>query len=202
MVRSSGPTSCSSTSPCPVERIEVAERVRDAPGTRVLILSMSPTRNTAACAACRGGRYLLKDSTVVELATALAPLRWRQLSEPCVSGTSSPRTAPRRPGGAPAEPALTPRQRKSCSSRGGTRQEGDRRPPVPERQDGGDAWASSGALGIHDVAGLVRYAISRNRQRRRVYLRRDSGSSPPKSGIPRSRWALRRPILDSCRRPP
>src|SRR5687768_11248868 len=52
--------------------IEVAERLRNVPATRVLILSMFANEEYVLRALRAGAAgYLLKDSTVVELATAL-----------------------------------------------------------------------------------------------------------------------------------
>ena len=144
--------------------IEVAERVRDTPGTRVLILSMFANEEYVLRSLRAGAAgYLLKDSTVVELEAALRSIAdGGSYLSPAVSGHVLAAYV-RRVGdeGAPAQATLTPRQREVLqliAEGHGTKEIAallflsaktveTHRAQLMER------------LGIRDVPGLVRYAI-------------------------------------------
>ena len=144
--------------------IEVAERLRDTPGTRVLILSMFANEEYVLRSLRAGAAgYLLKDSTVVELAAAL-----RSISDggsylsPAVSGHVLAAYV-RRVGedGAPPEPSLTPRQREVLqliAEGHGTKEIAARLFLSAKTVETHRAQLME-RLGIYDVAGLVRYAI-------------------------------------------
>ena len=144
--------------------IEVAERLRDAPGTRVLILSMFANEEYVLRALRAGAAgYLLKDSTVVELAAALRSVAdGGSYLSPAVSGHVLAAYV-RRVGeeGVPPEPALTPRQREVLqliAEGHGTKEIAARLFLSAKTVETHRAQLME-RLGIHDVAGLVRYAI-------------------------------------------
>jgi len=144
--------------------IEVAERLRDTPGTRVLILSMFANEEYVLRSLRAGAAgYLLKDSTVVELASALRSVAdGGSYLSPAVSGHDLAAYV-RRVGdeGVPPEPALTPRQREVLqliAEGHGTKEIASRLSLSAKTVETHRAQLME-RLGIHDVAGLVRYAI-------------------------------------------
>lgn len=144
--------------------IEVAERLRDTAGTRVLILSMFANEEYVLRALRAGAAgYLLKDSTVVELASALRSVAdGGSYLSPAVSGHVLAAYV-RRVGedGAPPEPSLTPRQREVLqliAEGHGTKEIAARLFLSAKTVETHRAQLME-RLGIHDVAGLVRYAI-------------------------------------------
>jgi DNA-binding NarL/FixJ family response regulator len=144
--------------------IEVAERLRDTPGTRVLILSMFANEEYVLRSLRAGAAgYLLKDSTVVELASALRSVAdGGSYLSPAVSGHVLAAYV-RRVGdeGVPPEPALTPRQREVLqliAEGHGTKEIASRLSLSAKTVETHRAQLME-RLGIHDVAGLVRYAI-------------------------------------------
>src|SRR6185503_844517 len=144
--------------------IEVAERLRDRPGTRVLILSMFANEEYVLRSLRAGAAgYLLKDSSVVELEAALRSVAdGGSYLSPAVSGHVLAAYV-RRVGeeGAPAEPTLTPRQREVLqliAEGHGTKEIAARLCLSAKTVETHRAQLME-RLGIHDVAGLVRYAI-------------------------------------------
>ena len=144
--------------------IEVAERLRDTPGTRVLILSMFANEEYVLRSLRAGAAgYLLKDSTVVELASALRSVAdGGSYLSPAVSGHVLAAYV-RRVGdeGVTPEPALTPRQREVLqliAEGHGTKEIASRLSLSAKTVETHRAQLME-RLGIHDVAGLVRYAI-------------------------------------------
>jgi DNA-binding NarL/FixJ family response regulator len=144
--------------------IEVAERLRDTPGTRVLILSMFANEEFVLRSLRAGAAgYLLKDSSVVELEAALRSVAdGGSYLSPAVSGHVLAAYV-RRVGqeGAPAEPTLTPRQREVLqliAEGHGTKEIAARLCLSAKTVETHRAQLME-RLGIHDVAGLVRYAI-------------------------------------------
>ena len=144
--------------------IEVAERLRDAPGTRVLILSMFANEEYVLRSLRAGAAgYLLKDSTVVELEAALRSVaNGGSYLSPAVSGHVLAAYV-RRVGddGVPAEPTLTPRQREVLQliAEGYATKEIASRLNLSAKTVETHRAQLMERLGIHDVAGLVRYAI-------------------------------------------
>ena len=144
--------------------IEVAERLRDSPATRVLILSMFANEEYVLRALRAGAAgYLLKDSTVVELATALRSIAGGgSYLSPAVSGHVLAAYVRRvGDGSVPADPALTPRQREVLqliAEGHGTKEIAARLSLSAKTVETHRAQLME-RLGIHDVAGLVRYAI-------------------------------------------
>ena len=145
--------------------IEVAERLaREAPETRVLILSMFANEEYVLRSLRAGAAgYLLKDSSVVELETALRSVAdGGSYLSPAVSGHVLAAYV-RRVGedGVPPEPTLTPRQREVLqliAEGHGTKEIADRLCLSAKTVETHRAQLME-RLGIHDVAGLVRYAI-------------------------------------------
>ena len=144
--------------------IEVAERLRDTPGTRVLILSMFANEEYVLRSLRAGAAgYLLKDSTVVELSSALRSVaEGGSFLSPAVSGHVLAAYV-RRVGedGVPAEPTLTPRQREVLQliAEGYATKEIASRLNLSAKTVETHRAQLMERLGIHDVAGLVRYAI-------------------------------------------
>ena len=144
--------------------IEVAERLRDQPGTRVLFLSMFANEEYVLRSLRAGAAgYLLKDSSVVELEAALRSVAdGGSYLSPAVSGHVLAAYLSRvGQGGVPAEPALTPRQREVLqliAEGHGTKEIAARLSLSAKTVETHRAQLME-RLGIHDVAGLVRYAI-------------------------------------------
>jgi DNA-binding NarL/FixJ family response regulator len=144
--------------------IEVTERLRDTPATRVLILSMFANEEYVLRSLRAGAAgYLLKDSSVVELETALRSVAdGGSYLSPAVSGHVLAAYV-RRVGedGVPAEPALTPRQREVLQliAEGHATKEIASRLNLSAKTVETHRAQLMERLGIHDVAGLVRYAI-------------------------------------------
>jgi DNA-binding NarL/FixJ family response regulator len=144
--------------------IEVAERLRETPGTRVLILSMFANEEFVLRSLRAGAvGYLLKDSTVEELATALRSVAdGGSYLSPAVSGHVLAAYV-RRVGDqdVPADPTLTPRQREVLqliAEGHGTKEIAARLNLSAKTVETHRAQLME-RLGIRDVAGLVRYAI-------------------------------------------
>ena len=144
--------------------IEVAERLRDKPGTRVLILSMFANEEYVLRSLRAGAAgYLLKDSSTVELEAALRSVAdGGSYLSPAVSGHVLAAYV-RRVGedGVPAEPLLTPRQREVLQliAEGHATKEIASRLNLSAKTVETHRAQLMDRLGIHDVAGLVRYAI-------------------------------------------
>jgi DNA-binding NarL/FixJ family response regulator len=144
--------------------IEVAERLRDKPGTRVLILSMFANEEYVLRSLRAGAAgYLLKDSSTGELEAALRSVAdGGSYLSPAVSGHVLAAYVRRvGEGGAPAEPTLTPRQREVLqliAEGHGTKEIAARLCLSVKTVETHRAQLME-RLGIHDVAGLVRYAI-------------------------------------------
>ena len=144
--------------------IEVAERLRDTPGTRVLILSMFANEEYVLRSLRAGAAgYLLKDSTVVELEAALRSVAdGGSYLSPAVSGHVLAAYV-RRVGedAVPAEPTLTPRQREVLQliAEGHATKDIASRLNLSAKTVETHRAQLMERLGIHDVAGLVRYAI-------------------------------------------
>ena len=145
--------------------IEVTERLaREAPATRVLMLSMFANEEYVLRSLRAGAAgYLLKDSTVVELESALRSVAdGGSYLSPAVSGHVLAAYV-RRVGqdGVPPEPTLTPRQREVLqliAEGHGTKEIADRLCVSAKTVETHRAQLME-RLGIRDVAGLVRYAI-------------------------------------------
>jgi DNA-binding NarL/FixJ family response regulator len=144
--------------------IEVAERLRDQPATRVLMLSMFANEEYVLRSLRAGAAgYLLKDSSVVELEAALRSVAdGGSYLSPAVSGHVLAAYV-RRVGeeGGSAEPTLTPRQREVLqliAEGHGTKAIAARLCLSAKTVETHRAQLME-RLGIHDVAGLVRYAI-------------------------------------------
>jgi DNA-binding NarL/FixJ family response regulator len=144
--------------------IEVAERLRDQTGTRVLFLSMFANEEYVLRSLRAGAAgYLLKDSSVVELEAALRSVAdGGSYLSPAVSGHVLAAYLSRvGQGGVPAEPTLTPRQREVLqliAEGHGTKEIAARLSLSAKTVETHRAQLME-RLGIHDVAGLVRYAI-------------------------------------------
>lgn len=144
--------------------IEVAERIRDRPGTRVIFLSMFANEEYVLRSLRAGAAgYLLKDSTVVELEAALRSVAdGGSYLSPAVSGHVLAAYLSRvGQGGVPSEPTLTPRQREVLqliAEGHGTKEIAARLSLSAKTVETHRAQLME-RLGIHDVAGLVRYAI-------------------------------------------
>jgi len=145
--------------------IEVAERMaRDFPGVRVLALSMHASEEYVLRSLRAGAAgYLLKDSTVSDLETALRSVaEGGSYLSPAVSRHVLADYV-RRVGGSelPPEPALTPRQKEVLqliAEGHGTKEIAARLGVSPKTVETHRAQLME-RLGIHDVPGLVRYAI-------------------------------------------
>jgi len=143
--------------------IEVAERLRDKPGTRVLILSMFANEEFVLRSLRAGAAgYLLKDSSVVELEAALRSVAdGGSYLSPAVSGHVLAAYMRRVGEEVPAEPTLTPRQREVLqliAEGHGTKEIAARLCLSAKTVETHRAQLME-RLGIRDVAGLVRYAI-------------------------------------------
>jgi DNA-binding NarL/FixJ family response regulator len=140
--------------------LEACERiVQEWPGTRVIILSMVVTEEYVAQALRSGASgYLLKDAEAVELRLALAAaLRGdTYLSPPAAKHAT---TLARR--AASDEPPLTSRQREILQLvvEGATSKDVARKLNISVRTVETHRLQLMDRLGIHDVAGLVRYAL-------------------------------------------
>ena len=144
--------------------IEVTERLaREAPGTRVLMLSMFANEEYVLRSLRAGAAgYLLKDSTVLELESALRSVAdGGSYLSPAVSGHVLAAYVRRVQDGVPPEPTLTPRQREVLqliAEGHGTKEIADRLCLSAKTVETHRAQLME-RLGIRDVAGLVRYAI-------------------------------------------
>ncbi len=131
------------------------------PATRVIILSMHATGDYLQRALSAGAAgYLLKDAATMELRLALAAvMRGDTFLSPAVSAQIVEGfLQPDKPGG---EVALTPRQREILGliAAGQSTKEIAFRLKLSGKTVDTHRAQLMGRLGIHDVAGLVRYAI-------------------------------------------
>ena len=149
--------------------LELAARVaREAPGTRLVILSMHGTPAHVAQALRAGvSGYLLKDAAADELPVLLrAVMRGETYLSPAISkqvvdGYLGRTAAPANPGDGAALDVLTSRQREILQLVA----EGKSTKEVAQLLDASAKTVETHRgqimerLGIHDLAGLVRYAI-------------------------------------------
>jgi DNA-binding NarL/FixJ family response regulator len=144
--------------------LEVAERVaRESPRTRLIILSMhsSPSHVAQALRAGAVG-YLIKDAAAEELALALrAVASGETYLSPAVSRQVVDGFLGRAAGDVPADDLLTPRQREILQLVAESRSSKEVAALLHLSVKTVEAHRSQimDRLGIHDLAGLVRYAI-------------------------------------------
>jgi DNA-binding NarL/FixJ family response regulator len=146
-----------------VSGLELAGRVaRELPEARVIILSMHANEEYASRALQAGAAgYLLKDSGLAELELAVrAVVRGETYLSPAVSKHVIADYL-RRTGGAPASGSVTPRQRQVLRliAEGKTTKAIARHLEVSAKTVETHRAQLMDRLDIHDVAGLVRYAI-------------------------------------------
>lgn len=144
--------------------LEVAARVRkDAPGTRVIILSMHATEAYVRQALAAGAAgYLVKDAGVAELELALkAVARGETYLSPGVSRHVVEGYLAGGPGAPAGLERLTPRHREILQlvAEGHTTKDIAARLGISGRTVETHRGELMERLHIHDVAGLVRYAI-------------------------------------------
>lgn len=144
--------------------LELAGRVtRDLAPTRVVILSMHASEEYASRALQAGAAgYLLKDSGLAELEIAVrAVAGGGTYLSPAVSGHVIAEYLRRTGGVHPELERLTPRQREVLRriAEGGTTKSIARALGVSAKTVETHRTQLMDRLGIHDVAGLVRYAI-------------------------------------------
>jgi DNA-binding NarL/FixJ family response regulator len=149
--------------------LEVAARVTsDSPGTRLVILSMYSTPSHVAQALRSGAvGYLLKHSAAEELGLALrAVMRGETYLSPAISrqvvdGYLGRTTRPEQDEPLPIDAQLTPRQREILQLVAESRSSKEVAAMLNLSVKTVEAHRSQimERLGIHDLAGLVRYAI-------------------------------------------
>ncbi len=141
----------------------VIQMTRDFPHVRVIILSMHANEEYVLQALRAGAAgYLLKDSVVSELELAVRAVgRGEIYLSPAVSPKGIADYLRRLGMGPPEEEKLTPRQREVLQliAEGRTTQEIAERLHVGVKTVETHRAQLMDRLGIHDVAGLVRYAI-------------------------------------------
>jgi DNA-binding NarL/FixJ family response regulator len=144
--------------------LEVAERVaRESPRTRLIILSMhsSPSHVAQALRAGAVG-YLIKDAAAEELALALrAVASGETYLSPAISRQVVEGFLGRAAGDVPTDDLLTPRQREILQLVAESRSSKEVAALLHLSVKTVEAHRSQimDRLGIHDLAGLVRYAI-------------------------------------------
>lgn len=144
--------------------LEVAARVQaELPSVRVVMLSMHATENYVQQALQAGARgYLLKDAAPVELSLAIAAImRGEIYLSPAIASQLVQRLMQPRAEAGPSLEALTPRQRRILQliAEGQTTQEIARQLQISGKTVEGHRSQLMDRLAIHDVAGLVRFAI-------------------------------------------
>jgi len=144
--------------------LELAERVgRDFPETRTIILSMHTDREYALHAFCRGAAgYLIKDVSDEELERAIrAVARGESYLSPVISGHVVSDYARLAAQQAEEESPLTPRQREILAliAQGRTTKGIARDLNLSVKTVETHRAQIMDRLNIHDIAGLVRYAI-------------------------------------------
>jgi DNA-binding NarL/FixJ family response regulator len=144
--------------------LELAERVaRDFPATRVLILSMHEEKAYATRALALGAAgYLLKNASGPECEAAVrAVVRGESYFSPAVSGHLVAEYTRLAQAEAAASDPLTPRQREILRliAEGLPTKAIARRLGISAKTVEAHRGQLMERLGIHDVAGLVRYAI-------------------------------------------
>jgi DNA-binding NarL/FixJ family response regulator len=150
--------------------LELAARVaREAPGTRLVILSMHGTPAHVAQALRAGvSGYLLKDAAADELPVLLrAVMRGETYLSPAISkqvvdgylGRTTPTATPGIDGATPD--VLTPRQREILQlvAEGGSTKEIAHRLGLSVKTIEAHRSQIMERLGIHDIPGLVRFAV-------------------------------------------
>jgi len=140
-----------------------AQLTQDWPATRVVILSMHQNEEYVREALRHGARgYLLKDAAPQELQAALAAVqRGETWLSPAVSKGVLSDYVQRLRGDAPAPPVLTPRQREVLQkvAQGHSTKEIARLLNLSAKTVDTHRSQIMKQLDIHEVAGLVRYAL-------------------------------------------
>lgn len=144
--------------------LEVAARLAKLhPNVKVVILSMHSSEEYVMQAMrCGASGYLLKDASVAELELAILAVRKSEtFLSPAVSRRVVDSYVQRVAGEAPAGPSLTPRQREVLQliAEGHSTKEIAHRLGVSVKTIETHRAQLMDRLGIHDVAGLVRYAV-------------------------------------------
>lgn len=144
--------------------LEVAARIQaELPEIRVIILSMHATDSYVQQALRAGARgYLLKDAAPVELALAIdAVARGETYLSPAIASQVVRRLVQHPEQGRPALAQLTPRQRSILTliAEGHTTQAIAGQLQISVKTVEGHRAQIMDRLDIHDVAGLVRFAI-------------------------------------------
>lgn len=140
-----------------------ARLIRDYPGTKVIILSMHTEREYATKAIQAGASgYLIKDSGISELELAIQAVeRGESYLSPAVSKHVVAGYAELAQAQAAAADPLTPRQREILKliAEGNTTKAIARKLDISAKTADTHRVQLMERLGIHDIAGLVRYAV-------------------------------------------
>lgn len=147
-----------------ISGLEVAARVQaELPEVRVIILSMHATDSYVQQALHAGAKgYLLKDAAPVELSLAIgAVTRGEIYLSPAIASRVVRRLVQGPAESPPGLEQLTPRQRTILRlvAEGRTTQEIARQLQISAKTVEGHRTQLMDRLGIHDVAGLVRFAM-------------------------------------------